>query len=644
MSQGTKIFGQRGNIERFIAGLSYSDMYGATVDTWYKPFTTNASATGMSRYKLSLFSGTGTIPSGYGFIGADSSGLNPFGRYTLGEGIISGSGRPEDLDVYISNDDVRTFGNKNPMTLVGWGFDVFGYPSPNQNIRWHASGIYQTTTPSSFFLSTGITPYTHGRDTHPASWNAGPMDARWDPHRKIWTSPQSVYAGRILGAFATGVPLTDYATPVFASGLRYNAKFFDGVANQITVTGALHLGPKPYQDGFKVYPATSGSFCFIVHAWIDNKPGYGIFLVETPGLYDCTTSDESDPNLGSLSSFVTYSALLGEPLAKDYGGTGFDDYPANALLLGDASGTGELAQYQFTAGTGIAFENDGINFTIRLASGVAFIAAGVNNNITQLTGLTTPLSVGQGGTGSSTKNFLDLTTAQATIGLKTFSSGIRVSSGTVTVPSIAFGPNNNLGLFGISTEPGMGFAVSGIEIGRFVYNGLTTYGGIHINTTISPTAALNNNAYAPLIVTQYNDINYLNPIQLWNDRYGSTLSYIDYLGRFVGQSLVCSGMTAALSAADGFHMVSLHRPNDTFRNSTISATASTSGVYFSVNWDGTQVTMGASGSQTAFVSPSGNRTINWGSGYTGDVPVAKVGGGTRTLSFNNGLFTGYTDS
>ena len=31
-------------------------------------------------------------------------------------------------------------------------------------------------------------------------------------------------------------------------------------------------------------------------------------------------------------------------------------------------------------------------------------------------------------------------------------------------------------------------------------------------------------------------------------------------------------------------------------------------------------------------------------GWSGDVEAAKVGGGTRTLHFNHGVFTGYTDT
>jgi hypothetical protein len=44
------------------------------------------------------------------------------------------------------------------------------------------------------------------------------------------------------------------------------------------------------------------------------------------------------------------------------------------------------------------------------------------------------------------------------------------------------------------------------------------------------------------------------------------------------------------------------------------------------------------------VKASGYKSSDGTAGATTDVAVAKVGGGTRTLSFKNGLYTGYTDS
>ncbi|MBA4373851.1 MAG: hypothetical protein C0402_13450 [Thermodesulfovibrio sp.] len=55
-------------------------------------------------------------------------------------------------------------------------------------------------------------------------------------------------------------------------------------------------------------------------------------------------------------------------------------------------------------------------------------ASGANSDITSLSGLTTPLSISQGGTGSNTQNFVDLSTTQTVGGAKTFSADLALSS------------------------------------------------------------------------------------------------------------------------------------------------------------------------------------------------------------------------
>jgi hypothetical protein len=70
--------------------------------------------------------------------------------------------------------------------------------------------------------------------------------------------------------------------------------------------------------------------------------------------------------------------------------------------------------------------NAGTPATARISLGAA--ARGANFDITSLSGLTTPLSIGQGGTGSATKNFVDLTTAQTVAGAKTFSNAVNTTA------------------------------------------------------------------------------------------------------------------------------------------------------------------------------------------------------------------------
>ena len=71
------------------------------------------------------------------------------------------------------------------------------------------------------------------------------------------------------------------------------------------------------------------------------------------------------------------------------------------------------------------------NLTTDLASKAA---KGANSDITSLAGLTTPLSVTQGGTGSASQNFVDLTNNQTVAGIKTFSSDLTLS-GNLNLPA-----------------------------------------------------------------------------------------------------------------------------------------------------------------------------------------------------------------
>jgi hypothetical protein len=73
--------------------------------------------------------------------------------------------------------------------------------------------------------------------------------------------------------------------------------------------------------------------------------------------------------------------------------------------------------------------------------------------------LTNALSVANGGTGSATQNFVDLTTTQTIAGLKTFSSEVSASSGLITLSGNA------------------GLAPTGMVGLRYVANRLLIYGG-----------------------------------------------------------------------------------------------------------------------------------------------------------------------
>jgi hypothetical protein len=436
----------------------YNRFFGGNINMFFKPFTTNPNVNlEAPKYKTLI------VPSGR----ANASGLNPFGSGTYNESIVSGPSMPNNLDVYIAPGDVRTFGLKNPLNVVGWGYDIFGYPAPNFVTGWNISGAYGSAAPGNVFRNSGI----HGNSLAASSWLAGPKDLRWDQHRGVWTSPQSVYAASITYVYVyNGSTLLGSGTSVtgsyFYTDIKYNAIINDGVANYISLTGISPISQRPESGVFKGKPLPSGSFCFIGHYPTVNGPRFGVSLPgwEIPDVEDCgeTSSGDVSPAdlpLDSEEAGEYQDVLTGEELlnafgnggmASRYGGTGFDSFPPETFLIGRNDNT--LGRYKLIAGSGISVTYDSLAnstgyWTVSVASGIATVNAGVLNGVTEIQGLTTPLSIDQGGTGSSTKNFVDLTTSQTVSGVKSFSNPIRASYGTTVLPSYSFANSTNYGIF-----------------------------------------------------------------------------------------------------------------------------------------------------------------------------------------------------
>jgi len=461
------------------SGYIYS--YGIRTDGYFKPFTTQFNLSGVPRYQYPLISSSGLVH------GATSTGLNPFGVNTIGEGLIWGTGLPDNLFTATPDpSSVRTYGFKNPLHMVGPGYDIFGYPAPNYDVGWDISGIYNSnaTIPSIYFKkeygSSGIrlneVPYPF--------WKAGPLDLRWDHGRGVWTAPNSVYSARVLQSNVTGV--INPTVPVFAENIRYDVRINDGLASQLTLTGIMHVGQKPRNNTYKVYPYISGDYCFILHTITNGIPGFGALLYEIPATQSCDatgtssfalTSDylyggSSDGEPWNSSKILTgtglFAALKNYKIQTQFGGTTKGVYNANSVIIG--SGT-TIDSKPFINGSGISITIVNTGILIQLSTGVAFVSAGANSNITSLNGLTTPLSVGQGGTGSSTQNFVDLSTSQSISGIKNFTLGIRVPTGIITNPPVNFGDTNfgfsfTSGCLAVATSGRLNtlFAVSGIEI------------------------------------------------------------------------------------------------------------------------------------------------------------------------------------
>lgn len=637
-----KSFTDKQGIEKFLSISDYKRSFGGPIiDS--QPFTTNTTTTGgFAHYQKSIWASGGPTNSGLWFSGADSSGLNPFGPNTFGQGIISGSGRTDDLDTAIVKEDVRTYGIKNPSHLVGWGYDKFGYPAPNSSSGWNISGTIAGSAPNTTFPSSGSTTSTHGSNAPYDTWNAGPMDWRWDVDRKVWTSNSSVFAAYITKTYISGVVDTDFSAsnPQFATDLKYDAIVYDGTATRIQLTGVAHIGPKPYSDNYKVEPLASGTFCFIVHANNNGIPGYALWTIEQPGSASCTPTTSSGASLfggGTLSDNIAYSDLVGSPLSSTYGGTGFGDYPSGYILVGNVNSNGALAQYKLTAGSGINIYTTGVNLNIALSTGIVTVNAGVNSNINELQGLTTPLTVTQGGTGANFKNFIDTTGNQSVSGIKTFANPIRFATGTIAIPSLTVANDPSTGFYGDLNK--LGITASGTRIFETSSNSGVFHTNVYIEGDNTLSTGINSDIVAPLVIKQYQNALYSNPITAWLDSSNGLLSKVSRSGKFSMPSLAITG-----SLVPSGNLIEIFKPSNQL-GYTIMASGSTSGMYFGLNKDGTQLDVGPSGNRVSFVQTSGNISVCFASGYNGDITmVHPTLVGTRTLHLSNGLITGYSDA
>lgn len=473
----------------------YGVSYGFKLDSLIKPFTTQVNISGVPHYVqplISIFS-SGLVHA------ASATGLNPYGSNTIGEGLVWGTTMPGNLNIETPDpSSVRTQGLKNPLQMVGPGFDIFGYPTPNYTNTWDISGFLTPTLPSLAFKNIGETSGIKLSDVPYPFWKAGPLDLRWDQYRGVWTSPASVYSAKVVRANVTGA--INPTTSCFAEDIRYDVMIEDGIANQMRITGVLHVGPKPRNSAYKVYTYASGDYCFLIHCSSGGKPQFGAWLVESPATEACDSSNDTAPLFTSdlyggasdgepwgtskiLTGSGLFHALEVYRVKASYGGTEKGAYDPNSILIG--SGT-FVTSKPFINGTGIRVEIMSTGILVEI-SGIAFISGGVNSNITEINGLTTPLSIGQGGTGSSTQNFIDLSTTQSASGLKSFANGVRLGSGTLQNPGISFVGNQNYGLFWASGAVGIGatgvlgalFGISGIFTNNttFIYdnsNNLTT--------------------------------------------------------------------------------------------------------------------------------------------------------------------------
>lgn len=508
----------------------YSAVHSAALNHFYKPYSTNPNATG-TRYQTPDIDTT-----------INNDALNPFGRNTLFEGLAAGNSKPDAFEsdpqyLHDNRTDVRTYGYKTPMTFVGPGYDIHGYPAPNFKNIWGLSGVYGSTGPSDQFrVGEGSDPSSYSNllaDVPEDYWLAGPVDMRWDPYRKVWTSRYGIYPGYITAVRTLdSTPTTE---PQFRANIEYDAVINDGVSTGILVTGIRPRNYFPTEVNYKVYPLPTGWPCFIFDDRRDGRPAFSIMAVEPPYTVECSAGGGGGESSVS-ASYVTVAALAATGLQESAGGTGETYYEYQDILVGTSGH--DLERRSFLAGTGIVLNwaATGI-LTVHLDPSIDFvIGSGVNFSITALSGLASPLSITQGGTGSSTKNFVDLSTQQTVAGLKVFTSGVRVPTGSAYSPGLAV----NGQLYGLGYTNGYGLTLhsSGI-VGSFATSGINLYQPTDIRPLNGyyPTLRVRQRDAIGILDSSGNLINHSSHIQTWDTSGGTSLAVITSSGNYLGPSV-----------------------------------------------------------------------------------------------------------
>jgi hypothetical protein len=191
------------------------------------------------------------------------------------------------------------------------------------------------------------------------------------------------------------------------------------------------------------------------------------------------------PASGSSAGAPGFRALVAADLPAGSGSyianTTTQQSGANFNISGDGTVGGTLTAGSITKQGGTASQFLKADGSV---DATTYATAGANANITSLTGLTTALSIAQGGTGSSTKNFVDLSTNQTIAGTKTFSSDAKINGLTV-----------GMGAFNIATNTALGnAALSSINNANGNNNTAIGYQALKSNTQREHNTAIGSNA------------------------------------------------------------------------------------------------------------------------------------------------------
>ncbi|MFV5696366.1 beta strand repeat-containing protein, partial [Flavobacterium sp. LB3P122] len=198
---------------------------------------------------------------------------------------------------------------------------------------------------------------------------------------------------------------------------------------------------------------------------------------------------------GNFSAGTITAALNGNATTATTAGT----VTTNANLTGDVSSVGNTTTLSITGVTAGTYPKVTVDAKGRVTAGAALLVSDIptlNQNTTgTATNVTGTVAVANGGTGSTTQNFVDLTTTQSSIaGAKTFTSTLTASAGA-TISGATTSINNNSNF---NTDINTGSSTGTVTIGSATGNGIRIGNGrMAINKPTAPVTSNGNPILTP---------------------------------------------------------------------------------------------------------------------------------------------------
>jgi hypothetical protein len=219
---------------------------------------------------------------------------------------------------------------------------------------------------------------------------------------------------------------------------------------------------------------------------VNSLAGVGSRVVEVDALGNLSAT--STGSSGTVTSIATGTGLTGGPITSSGTISIANDGVTTTQILNGTVANADLANMaalsvKGNATNGSAAPTDIVaasDFQVLRRSGTAIGFGSIN--LASSAAVTGVLPVANGGTGSSSQNWVDLTTAQTAAGQKTwsdlgtFSTGVRVANGTAAAPTVTFAGSTTSGLYQQAASA-VGIATSGVERLRITDLGIGILGG-----------------------------------------------------------------------------------------------------------------------------------------------------------------------